>query len=445
MSDAPASSVLSFDLDILKDGVKPIFQDAAAALLTGSCRVATSMSAARRRWRGRFADATGAAAARLVVAFVCALSAGCAPALVARGSGLSVREVAVLEAREPPRLGPIVAMAWSPDGARVASAGFADKPGDSNDVVLWDVAARRRIAAVPRASRSLFTFAFTPDSRLLAMPAARPPVAQVSPAPGPDHLSPVDARTGAVVGGAPSGLPPPPPGGTPYAIAAAPADSRAAAVFAGGPRGLVAVVYDAPAGADSWRPASDFALPWLGAYGRSAFSPDGGRLALAGGKETRPGDISAPIHLTIEVRDLRAGGATGRPAWAADLGRSTASALAWGGPDGGLVAVGLPGNAPAGTVGERVVALDGRTGARRWTARWPAAAVEGLAFSPDGRLLAAASRGDEVRVLDAATGETLLAIGGLRAPRAVAWGPAGPHLLLAFNDGPRVQIVEIAR
>jgi outer membrane protein assembly factor BamB len=84
--------------------------------------------------------------------------------------------------------------------------------------------------------------------------------------------------------------------------------------------------------------------------------------------------------------------------------------------------VGLPGNAPAGTVGERVVALDGRTGARRWAARWPAATVEGLAFSPDGRLLAATSRGDEVRVLDAATGETLLAIGGLRAPSAVAWG-----------------------
>lgn len=48
-------------------------------------------------------------------------------------------------------------------------------------------------------------------------------------------------------------------------------------------------------------------------------------------------------------------------------------------------------------------------------------------------------------MLDAATGERLFAIGGLRAPRAVAWGPAGPHLLLAFNDGPRVQIVEIAR
>ncbi len=108
--------------------------------------------------------------------------------------------------------------------------------------------------------------------------------------------------------------------------------------------------------------------------------------------------------------------------------------------------VGLSGNAAAGTVGERVIALDARTGARRWAASWPAATVEDLAFSPDGRLLAAASRGDEVRVLDAVTGETLLAIGGLRQPRIVAWGPAGPGpLLLAFNDGPRVRIAAIGR
>ncbi len=372
---------------------------------------------------------------------------GCAGAILARGldvggGRLTAREVAVLDAHEPPRPGLIGALAWSPDGSRIAVAGFGEgSNARSTDVMLWDVAARRRVAAVPRASRSRFAFAFTPDSRLLVMPAAHPPGAPVAPLPGPDHLSLVDALTGAIVGEVPSGLPPP-PGGPPLDVALAPTGCRAAAMFPGGPRGVVAVVYDAPAGG-SWRPAASFALPWLDAHGVVAFSPEGERLALAGGLSSHPGSAFTRVHHAVQARDLRAGGG---PTWSADLGERGAQSLAWGGPGGNLVVVGLSGNAAAGTVGERVIALDARTGARRWAASWPAATVEDLAFSPDGRLLAAASRGDEVRVLDAVTGETLLAIGGLRQPRIVAWGPAGPGpLLLAFNDGPRVRIAAIGR
>ena len=409
----------------------------------GSCQVAASLSTAQRRWRGRFADVIRAASARLVVALFCVLNAGCAPALTARGSSLSAREVAVLDARGSPSPGMIAALAWSPDGGRIAAAGFGEHPMPdprSLDAMLWDVPAPRLVATVPRAQPLRFAFAFTPDSRLLAMPAARPPGTSVVRGPGPDHLSLVDAQTGAVVGAVPSGLPPPPPGGAPHDIAVSPAGGRAAAAFPG--HGLAVVIYDAPPGGGAWRPASGFTLPWLSSRGLLAFAPDGRQLAVAGGRSSLPGSPFSRPRQVVEARDLGAGGG---PAWSVDLGEGAAMSLAWGGPDGGLVALGLSGNAPAGTVGERVVALDARTGAQRWAASWPAASVGDLAFSPDGRLLAAASRGDEVRVLDAATGAELLAIGGLREPRAVAWGPAGPGpLLLAFNDGPRIRIVEVA-
>ena len=136
----------------------------------------------------------------------------------------------------------------------------------------------------------------------------------------------------------------------------------------------------------------------------------------------------------------------GSAVWSERVGVGSAHTLAWGGADGNTIALGMTYGNIGGGHGTRVVALDSGTGALRWAAVWQPASVEGLAFSPDGRLLAAASRGDEVRVLDAATGAELLAIGGLRAPRAVAWGPAGQGpMLLAFNDGPQIRIVEIER
>jgi hypothetical protein len=259
--------------------------------------------------------------------------------------------------------------------------------------------------------------------------------------PKPDHLSLVDARTGAVVGAVPSGLPPPPPGGAPDGFAVAPAGGRAAAAFPGGQRGRTVVLYALSAATATGAPAASLALPWIGLR-RMAFDPEGRRLALAGAVVNDP-RVVPTLTTIVEVRDTR----DGAPVWAARFDSAASfQSLAWGGVSGGTVALGLPGTGARGEMGDRVVALDSRTGARRWTARWPSASVDGLvAFSPDGRLLAAASHGREMRLLDAATGETLLAVGGLRETRAVAWGPAGPRLLLAFNDGPRTRVIELTR
>ena len=108
-------------------------------------------------------------------------------------------------------------------------------------------------------------------------------------------------------------------------------------------------------------------------------------------------------------------------------------AVAWS-PDGNLVVSGDR---------EQVIAWDPHTGKERW--RLPAPpAVSALAFSPDGKTLAAVGWDGAIRLSEAATGKLLRSMRG-REDRllAVAWSPDG-KLLACGGDSGNVPIWDAA-
>jgi WD40 repeat protein len=176
-----------------------------------------------------------------------------------------------------------------------------------------------------------------------------------------------------------------------------------------------------------------------------AFSPDGKRLASAGGDYGQPGEV--------KVWDM----ATGRELLCLRGHKDLVSCVAFS-PGGRRLA---SANGGVRTPGEIKVwdAVDGRE-----LVCLPAHAipVRGLAFSPDGRQLASYGGGvgpaggypspGEVKVWDAADGRQLLCIPGneaadwVNAFSAVAFSPAAtePRRRLAFADGRTVRVCDPA-
>jgi outer membrane protein assembly factor BamB len=317
--------------------------------------------------------------------------------------------------------------------------------------VLWDVPGRHAVAGIAHAMEPRARLAFTPDSRFLAMAAAVPPPG----APRGPHLrsglSLASAADGTVLATVPGGLPPDGPPGVPGGMAtavAAPGEAGgedtvvvSALYLLTGTRVFVRRLGAGGAGFLA-PPRVAATLPPTFSPRAVALAPDGRAAALAGTmRRTGPAGASGTIRLA-HVAAVRL--SDGAELWRSEQAASAAQAVAWS-PDGAIVAVGLSvAVSPPPPQTERVVALDTATGAVRWVARWPQAEVWSVAFSPDGRWLAAASDGStgEIRVLDVADGTTLLTLSGVSHPWAVAWGPAGSRRL-AFGDGPRVRIIEI--
>ncbi|WP_439627082.1 protein kinase domain-containing protein [Gemmata sp.] len=158
------------------------------------------------------------------------------------------------------------------------------------------------------------------------------------------------------------------------------------------------------------------AAPWATGV---AYSPDGRWLASCGGDP-----IAAPETGTVRVLDA----ATGRPRWRAAVPH-LARCVAYS-PDGRTIAVGGE-NWRGG--GGFVQLRDAATGGV--VREFPGQAADGahgVAFSPDGRLLAAAHDTHPVRVYDAATGTEAYRASPTRLGRA-AFTPDNRFLVL---DGP---------
>jgi WD40 repeat protein len=66
--------------------------------------------------------------------------------------------------------------------------------------------------------------------------------------------------------------------------------------------------------------------------------------------------------------------------------------------------------------------------------------VESLAVSPDGRLVASAIRGGQVRLFDPVKGELIEVIGHLAAAKAVAFSPDGRRLISTSNTREAVKL-----
>ncbi|MFF4276711.1 helix-turn-helix domain-containing protein [Streptomyces sp. NPDC001536] len=105
-------------------------------------------------------------------------------------------------------------------------------------------------------------------------------------------------------------------------------------------------------------------------------------------------------------------------------------------PDGGTLAV-----AASGGTGARVTLWDPASGRKIRAFAVPDGAVRGMAFSPDGRTLAASSPA-VVRMWDVATGRTRRTFSNHPDPQAVAFGSDG-HTVAAASLNGRVRVWEV--
>jgi WD40 repeat protein len=140
-----------------------------------------------------------------------------------------------------------------------------------------------------------------------------------------------------------------------------------------------------------------------------AFSPDGLRIAAAGYKGLRVWDVRLG-RLIFKMEDVEVSS------------RSVFSA------DGASLMAGTRG---------RVLVWDVNSGRVKLNQPGSDAEVEAVAFSPDGTLIATASRDQSVRILNAVSGATLAVLTGnsFSEPSAAAFSPDGERLFVATEIG----------
>ena len=317
--------------------------------------------------------------------------------------------------------GPVTSCAWSPDGARLATAG-----GDGT-VWLWDAASGQTLAVLTGHDGPVTSCAWSPDGARLATAGGDGTVRLWDAASG-EALAVLCGHDRMVTACAWS------PHGARLASAGCDwtvrlwdaASGEALAVLTG---------HDGPVTSCTWSPDGT-RLASAGEYGRvllwdavsgetiavlcghdrmvtaCAWSPDGARLASAGYDGTvRLWD--AVSGETLAVLDQRAGGAVCACAWS---------------PDGARLAT---------TGGEGTVRLwDTASGEALAVFTGDDGMVTACAWSPDGARLATASGEGAVRLWDTASGEALAVLCGHDGMvTACAWSPHGAPLATAGENG----------
>jgi WD40 repeat protein len=277
-----------------------------------------------------------------------------------------------------PHDGAATSVAFSPDGARLASGSW------DTTVRLWDAASGAQVARLEGHGSRLGAIAFSPDGRQLASGA---------------HDNTVrlwDAASGAALNTLEGH------GDRVTSVAFSPDGAR----LASGSADSTVRLWDAASGAP---------LTTLEGHGGPvasvAFSPDGARLASGGrDRAVRLWDAASGARLTTLHKYC---------------GQVTSVAFS---PDGARLASGF-GDDPT------VQLWDVASGAMLATLQGHRSAVNAVAFSPDGARLASGSDDDTVRLWDAASGAPLAVFEGHgSAVTAVAFSPDGARLASASWD-----------
>jgi WD40 repeat protein/tRNA A-37 threonylcarbamoyl transferase component Bud32 len=298
-----------------------------------------------------------------------------------------------------PNPGPVYAIAFNPDGTRLASAG-AGSTGETGagSLCIWDTRTRKQVRALQGHTRSVMSVAFSPDGKHLASA-------------GDDGTVRVwDSQTGRqtlVL----QGLSREGHLNRVLGVAFSPDGTQLASTGQGRVH-----VWDAASG----REVLTLEGPTgSGLFNSVAFSPDGMRLAGAGPDKA------------VLVWDAQ----TGQQVLALGGHTRLVSAVAFSPPEEGS----------SGKLGTRLATASQDNTVRVWNAatgeetfcfRGHLDEVLCLAFSPDGTRLASSSTDRSVRVWDLTTGPGPLTLKGHTGPvRGVAFSPDGARLASGGGDG----------
>ena len=304
------------------------------------------------------------------------------------------REIATLRGG----LAAILAMAFSPDGGRLALAAIrGGGVASAGEIQVWDVATGREVVAFSGAAGGTHALAFTPDGRRLASTGFYHRDVVLWDASGGRELLALPIDDSKMIAGP----------GTGSRLAFGPDGARLALVGLNG-----ASTWDATPGPEVLTLHAPVSLWGLD------YSPDGRRLAAADNHDaaTIRDAASGRVLLTLPVPDVSRGMTLLKSKFSPD---STRVAVAVATPSSG-----------------RVVLWDAATGRVAGQLTGHAGPVINLAFRPDGRRIATASHDRTARVWDAATCREIRVLGP-RADRVngVAYSPDGTRLAIACRDG----------